>query len=475
MLMVTAFSAGDAKQAADLFEWILELDGPISKHSCLLVASKGMHKEIVRRVRDAATKVFIREVSVISPHVANEFGWPVSANHLFRTAYDWVRMNWKAPWWWHEPDCIPVRRGWLDALERQYRRKKRPFLGVVYHRPFPHVTGCAVYPPNIEDYNPEILHDKEKAWDCVSPHKTIPQTFHTRIFQHEWGNIANNIAPTFPNQRSLGLIKRKTMVFHRNKDGTLIERLRERRAQPIRTRITARLEADCGNGFQDFHEHDFSRPKRVVHGVALVAIDGRSDCRATTRAMMRAGDQMQFDQCLLLSPERPEMLPMWIEHQVIPPMDLNGYNRFCLTELFRHIKLPHCLTVQADSGINNPDAWSDEFLNWDYLGAPWPPGWAWDDSPRCCQRTGNSGFCLRSRKWLEMTADLPTANTRWHGQLLPRCVDDVIPCVNFRERMIWREMKIAPVEAAARFAFEQPTPECQKLNSRVFGFHLYRP
>lgn len=36
-----------------------------------------------------------------------------------------------------------------------------------------------------------------------------------------------------------------------------------------------------------------------------------------------------------------------------------------------YIETPHVLVVQYDGFILNPDAWTDEFLEYDYVGAPW--------------------------------------------------------------------------------------------------------
>lgn len=52
----------------------------------------------------------------------------------------------------------------------------------------------------------------------------------------------------------------------------------------------------------------------------------------------------------------------------------------------------HFLCINWDGFIVNPDSWTDEFLNYDYIGAPWP--WL-------KYMVGNGGFCLKSIKFLK--------------------------------------------------------------------------
>ncbi len=36
-----------------------------------------------------------------------------------------------------------------------------------------------------------------------------------------------------------------------------------------------------------------------------------------------------------------------------------------------YVATPFALVIQYDGFILNPDAWRDEFLDYDYIGAPW--------------------------------------------------------------------------------------------------------
>jgi len=80
-----------------------------------------------------------------------------------------------------------------------------------------------------------------------------------------------------------------------------------------------------------------------------------------------------------------------------PLMDFCMYNKFCVEELKNYIKTDYCLIVQEDSSITDPSFWTDDFLNFDYIGSPWP---------MYNFRVGNGGFSLRSKKFLEESSKI---------------------------------------------------------------------
>jgi hypothetical protein len=204
--------------------------------------------------------------------------------------------------------------------------------------------------------------------------------------------------------------------------------------------------------------------------VTLVAVDGTVRSAATEASLARASAEMSFGKVLFLSPVKPNETPAlydraeWIE---IRPLTLKGYNQFCLAELYQYISTSHCLTIQSDSHIVNASAWDDAWLQYDYIGAPWPPGHSGTE-----YRVGNSGFCLRSQRFLRATADLPNDRYVWRGKAKPSSRDDVIPCVMFRPQLESLGLRFAPVDVAARFSWESPTPEAPILDGQ-FGTHVF--
>jgi hypothetical protein len=48
-----------------------------------------------------------------------------------------------------------------------------------------------------------------------------------------------------------------------------------------------------------------------------------------------------------------------------------AYSYFCTYNLSKYVEGTHCLIVQPDGFILNPKAWTNSFLKYDYIGAPW--------------------------------------------------------------------------------------------------------
>ena len=135
-----------------------------------------------------------------------------------------------------------------------------------------------------------------------------------------------------------------------------------------------------------------------------------------------------------------------------------GYSKFCISEMAKYIDTSHALIIQADGYIQNPSAWTDEWLAYDYIGASW---WFKDG-----KNVGNGGFSLRSKKLLDILATLDLE--QYHPE------DEVI-CRQLRK---WLEdnhdIKFAPTDVADRFSIEAygvPAPD--NTYSGQFGFHGY--
>lgn len=111
----------------------------------------------------------------------------------------------------------------------------------------------------------------------------------------------------------------------------------------------------------------------------------------------------------------------------------------------------YCLTIHADGFACNPDAWTAEFLEYDYIGATWP--WL--------NLVGNGGFSLRSRKLQDAMIDtLFDYNTN----------EDVSICQENRSLLEnTYGIKFAPIELADQFSIEFKTDS--PWLGKSFGFH----
>jgi len=163
-----------------------------------------------------------------------------------------------------------------------------------------------------------------------------------------------------------------------------------------------------------------------------------------------------FERVVLFSFQKPSIR---YNHEFIkiPKLDKYGYALWSIRELCKHINTDYVLTIHPDGYIINPNLWSEEFLDYDYIGAPW--------QVRCVHnknyRVGNSGFCIRSKKFCQMTSDCPVP------YMLEN--DDVYFCQAIRGTYMPHEM-YAPKELAARFSLEWDDSFGFSAKD-VFGFH----
>jgi hypothetical protein len=128
----------------------------------------------------------------------------------------------------------------------------------------------------------------------------------------------------------------------------------------------------------------------------------------------------------------------------IESMSQEKYNIFCINELYKYVDTDFVLLFQNDGFILNPEHWSDDFLNYDYIGAPWP---SYEES-----RVGNGGFSLRSKKFLNTTKDLVYLHNIGlsGGSCTP---EDHLLCRYYYDYLIKAGIKFAPIDIAIRFSF----------------------
>jgi len=126
------------------------------------------------------------------------------------------------------------------------------------------------------------------------------------------------------------------------------------------------------------------------------------------------------------------------------------------------------LLVQHDGFVLNPDSWEDEFLQYDYIGAPWlVADWSvtrfnFPEKLLGTQVVGNGGFSLRSKKFLNASTRLAQ-----EGIIKKFDPEDVALCVWHKDAMEAAGARFAPPKIAARFSFEGHDDPYAKQ----FGFH----
>ena len=222
--------------------------------------------------------------------------------------------------------------------------------------------------------------------------------------------------------------------------------------------------------------------------VTCFAIDNTNRVEETIQALHTCKNVANFGEVKLVT--LPQYIEKYqeecdeegiiLEKQVRPLTNIDEYNYYILYHLHKHINTDYVLLVQDHAFIINPDAWRDDFFDYDYIGAPWP----YRDRAYITpfgehQRVGNGGFSFRSKKLLEVplkewipfkVAEMSDFYQMFGGN---NTNEDGNITVHNKHLYEKRGCKIAPIEVAKFFSYESPVPE----NSGIipFGFHNNLP
>lgn len=204
--------------------------------------------------------------------------------------------------------------------------------------------------------------------------------------------------------------------------------------------------------------------KLKLNNITLLGIDCVDPSRLSI-VMDLCQEKIEFAEAKLLSSKNIND-KRWIEINNISSKE--GYSLFCLRDLIKYVKTDYVLLIQWDGFILNPNSWSDMFTKYDYIGSPWVvKDWSINDFDfpenwRGQRIVGNGGFCLRSKKLLEVSSNL-----YYEGRLKRIHPEDIAISVWYRSLFISEGINFAPVELARSFAFEGA--DDKYINQ--FGFH----
>lgn len=132
------------------------------------------------------------------------------------------------------------------------------------------------------------------------------------------------------------------------------------------------------------------------------------------------------------------------------------YSEFVLKCMWPFIRTEFLLIVHWDGFVANPTLWKNEFLSFDYIGAPW--GWANDH-----MSVGNGGFCLRSARLLQECKEV---NVRRHPEILFGGIEDIVICRLYHDHFVEKGIRFAPRDLAEQFSYESGS-----IRQLPFGFH----
>lgn len=155
MNIVFAYHNGDAELAMLSAKAITAM-GINMRHKATVCATNDT--ALTYEITEELKKSFPEVKRIIAQDGFN--GWPLGPNQMFSdAAAQCYAVN--EPWMFWEPDCVPMKQGWADDLETEFR-KEPAILGHQYEggmacngkNIYKMIVGSAIYPPNFLDFCP---------------------------------------------------------------------------------------------------------------------------------------------------------------------------------------------------------------------------------------------------------------------------------------------------------------------------------
>lgn len=198
-----------------------------------------------------------------------------------------------------------------------------------------------------------------------------------------------------------------------------------------------------------------------LSNLALIVV-GSTRIEETKKAIYYCQSQCSFGITLYLTEIKNHDISNSIQYIAIDSILSKFLYQIFIIKDFPRIVLPylnsnitHALMINWDGFVVNPQSWNKDFLNYDYIGAPWP--WI----KNMC---GNGGFCLKSKKFLECQYIMLDRNQNINVEHIP---EDIFLSINYREN--FENMKCLYSDASVGYKFSTEYGGYNSHNS--FGFH----
>lgn len=146
---------------------------------------------------------------------------------------------------------------------------------------------------------------------------------------------------------------------------------------------------------------------------------------------------------------------------------IDEWSRKIVYELWRYVDTDYALLIHADGYVIHPELWNPKWLEYDYIGAPFPlpnDDFSYRDINGDVQRVGNS-VSLRSKKLMHMPYFMEMEWKPFHGYYN----EDGFISVNMRHVFEEQGCTFAPLDVAVHFSKEHDIPENEGLET--FAFH----
>lgn len=146
---------------------------------------------------------------------------------------------------------------------------------------------------------------------------------------------------------------------------------------------------------------------------------------------------------------------------------IDEWNRKIIYDIHNYVQTDFAMLIHADGFVVRPDLWRPDFLDYDFIGAPWPlpkDSYSYRTPEGELIRVGNS-VSIRSKRLLELPSKLGLEWKSYYGNTN----EDGFLCVHNRDALMEHGVRYAPLEVAKYFSKEHTIAENEGLET--FAFH----
>lgn len=255
MNIVLPYCQKDSHMALEALSWMLELSGHIPT-TCVLAHEEGVdatqHHAVAAKLFDAVRH---HPVSTLADR------WPHAANCYFAQVAEAMTSQ-TEPWYFMEPDNVPVAGDWFQQFQRAYYACGKPMMGAFFPTFYEvngqirqddiHLCGSSVYPASffatstlcrflIKAVRSDLARNlMPKAFDVYMQGETVRNAFKTHLIHHTWRShnfrIGNGLEFDVIDPENKGLAEKLGIqttvepdcaVVHGCKDGSLLRIARD--------------------------------------------------------------------------------------------------------------------------------------------------------------------------------------------------------------------------------------------------------
>ena len=202
---------------------------------------------------------------------------------------------------------------------------------------------------------------------------------------------------------------------------------------------------------QLFESSGGTKDKLKLSDVSLISVATKNVERSIL-ALKYSQKDILFEKTILFSHYTPQLNDTISHIKINSFLSVEEWGEFVIYQLHKYIDTKYILLIHDDGFVVNPDSWNPRFLEYDYIGAPWPlpnDDFSYRTDSGELVRIGNS-VSLRSKRILELPSELALPWVPFHGYLH----EDGFLNVQYRDILVDQGMKFAPLHLGKSFGRE---------------------